>query len=60
MQDSQQTFTCSKSTIGTLEKGVTKKLAIKTPELRHCHRSGVVIVNFKYKSYLFWCFYCRL
>ena len=29
---SQLTFTCSKSTIETLEKGVKYKLTIKTPE----------------------------
>ena len=43
---SQLTFTCSKLTIETLEKGVKKysKLTIKTPERRQMTS--------------FWCFYC--
>ena len=45
---SQLTFTCSKSTIETLERGVKYvKSTIKTPERRHLHRSGVFIVNFE-------------
>ena len=48
---SQQTFTCSKSTIETLEKGVKKKFTKKTPELCHWLRSGVFIVNFEHISH---------
>ena len=42
------TFTCSKSTIETLEKKceICSKLTIKTPERRQLRRSGVFIVNF--------------
>ena len=44
----QQTFTCSKSTIETLEKSVKYiQLPIKTSERRQWHRSGVFIINFK-------------
>ena len=52
---SQLTFTCSKSTIGTLEKGVKiyLKLKIKTLERRHCLRSRVFIVNFELILHLF-------
>ena len=38
------TFTCSKSTRETLEKG--SKLTIKTPEQRQWHRSDVFFANF--------------
>ena len=46
----QLTFTCSKSTVETLEKGVKlcSKLTIKTPE-----RGRVFIVNFEHISHLF-------
>ena len=50
---SQLTFTCSKSTIETLERGVKYvKSTIKTPERRHLHRSGVFIVNFEHVLHL--------
>ena len=53
----QQTFTCSKSTIEKLEKGVEicSKLTIKTPKRRHRRRSGVIIVNFEHISQLAFC-----
>ena len=42
-------FTCGKSTIETLERGMKYvKSTIKTPERRHLHRSGVFIVNFEH------------
>ena len=49
----QVTFTCSKSTIKTLEKGVKyfSRLTIKALERRHCHRSAVFIVNFEHISH---------
>ena len=47
----QQTFTCSKSAIKTLEKSVKwSKLTIETPEPRHGLCSGVFIFNFEKKS----------
>ena len=49
----QLTFTCSKSTIETLEKCETcSKLTIQTPEGRQWRRSGIFIVNFKHNSHL--------
>ena len=49
------TFTCSKSTIESLEHGVkyVPRLTIKTPEQRHLHCSSVFIVNFEHISNLF-------
>ena len=49
------TFTCSNSTIETLEKRceICSKLTIKTPEPRHWRRSSVFIVDFEHISYLF-------
>ena len=48
------TFTCSKSTIKTLEKGVKYvKKAIKTPERCHWRCSAVFIVNFEHISHIF-------
>ena len=46
----QPIFTCSKSTKETLRtrREICLKLAIKTPERLHWHRSGVVIVNFEH------------
>ena len=45
----QLTFTCSNSTIKTLEKGVKcSTLTIKTPERRQWRHSDVFIVNFKH------------
>ena len=32
---------------------ICSKLTIKTPERRHCRRSGVFIVNFEHTSHLF-------
>ena len=58
---SQETITCSKSTIKTKEKicEVCSKITKKTPERSQCRRS-VFIVNFKHSSHLFvvfyWCF----
>ena len=50
----QPIFTCSKSTKETLRtrREIRLKLAIKTPERLHWHRSGVVIVNFEHISHL--------
>ena len=55
MISSQLTFTCSKLTIETLEKGceIYSRLKIKTPELRQGRRSRVYIVNFEQISHLF-------
>ena len=52
---SQKMFTCSKSTIGTLEKTckIRLKLTVKTPERRHWRRTGVIFVNFEYISHCF-------
>ena len=49
---SQLTFTCSKSTIETLEKNIWNMLKVnnKTPELHQWRRSGVFIVNFEHIS----------
>ena len=44
----RQTFTCSKSTIDTLQQGVKNV------------KSQFFIVNFEHISYLFWCLYFRL
>ena len=50
MLDNQLTFTCSKSTIETLEKKweICSKLTIKT-----WRRSGVFVINFEHISHLF-------
>ena len=46
-------ITCSKLAVETLEQGIKcSKLTIKTPERRHWHRSGVVIVNLEHISHL--------
>ena len=37
---------------------ICSKLTVKTPELRHWPRSGVLIVNFERFNTLFWYFYC--
>ena len=52
---SQETFSCSKSTIETLEKKceICSKLTIETPERPQSRRSGVFIVNFEHISHLF-------
>ena len=49
---SQLTFTCSKSTIETLEERceICSKLKIRTPE--RWRRSGIFIVNFEHISHL--------
>ena len=50
---SQLAYACSKLTIETLGQDVKySKLTIKTPELRHWHRSGVFIVNFEHNPHL--------
>ena len=51
----QLTFTCSNSTIETLEKRceICSKLRIKTLDWRHWRHSGVFIVDFEHISYLF-------
>ena len=51
----QQLFTCSKSTIETLEKKceICSKLTIKTPEQHQWHRSSVLLDNIIHISYLF-------
>ena len=55
----QLIFTCSKSTIETLENEIRSKLTIKTPEPHR--RSGVFIVNFEHILNLFVVhFYCQL
>ena len=48
-------FTCSKSTIETLERGVKicSKLTIKAPERLHWRLPDVYIVNFEHISYPF-------
>ena len=47
-EPTQLTFTCSKSTIETLEKcEICSKLTIKTPKRRQWHRFGVFIVIFE-------------
>ena len=44
----QQTFTCSKSTIETLEKGeICGKVAIKTPERRQLRFLAFLSLNFR-------------
>ena len=43
----QLVFTCSKSTVETLEKG------LKYVQIRQCRRFGVFIVNFEHISLLF-------
>ena len=49
----QPAITCSKLTIETLEQGVKcSNLAIKIPERRHWHRSGIFNVNFEHISHL--------
>ena len=50
MLDNQLTFTCSKSTIETLEKKweICSKLTIKT-----WRRSDVFVINFEHISHLF-------
>ena len=54
----QLTFTCSKTTIKTLQKVVKcLKLTIKTPERRHWRPSAVFVLNFEHISP---CFYCWL
>ena len=49
---SQQTFTCSRSSIESLEK-VGKMLAVKTSKRRHWCRSCIFVVNFELISYVF-------
>ena len=52
---SEQTNTCSKSPIETLEKGVKcvySKLTIQTPEQRKWRHFGVFIVNFEHNLHL--------
>ena len=50
----QQTFTCSKSTIEAIEKDVTcSKFTKKTAKRRHQHCYGGFIVNFEHISHLF-------
>ena len=51
--NAQETFTCSKSTMETIEKGVkcVPKLIIEASE--QCHEVLVSIVNFEYMSHLF-------
>ena len=51
----QPTFTCSKSTIETLEKRceICSKLTIKTIERGYCRHSGVFIVNFEHYFLVF-------
>ena len=50
----QLTFTCLKSTMETLEKGMKYfKLTIKTPERRQWRPSGVFIVNFEHILHVF-------
>ena len=48
-------FTCSNTTIETLEKGVkyVQSKTIKTPKRRQWRRSDVFIVNFKHISHFF-------
>ena len=49
----QQAFTCSNSpTETTAMCEVCSKLTKKTPERRHCRRSGVFIVNFERISHI--------
>ena len=50
-----KTFSCSKATIETLEKGVkyVQKVPIKTPERRHRRCSCVFSVNFDHTSQIF-------
>ena len=56
---SQETFTCSNSTIATLEKiEICSKLAIKTPKRCHQGHSGVFAVNYELISHLFLVFFC--
>ena len=47
IQATQQTFTCSKSTIETFEKVWKMQLTIRTPEQHNWHHSRAVIVNFE-------------
>ena len=51
-EQSQETITCFKSTIATLEKDVKSELTINTPEQRQWRRFAVFIVNFEYISNL--------
>ena len=56
MFGNQLTITCSKSTKGTLEKGVkyVQNITMKTPEQRHWRLSGVfIVVNFEHISHVF-------
>ena len=56
---SQETFTCSNSTIATLEKiEICSKLAIKAPKRCHQCHSGVFAVNYELISHLFLVFFC--
>ena len=52
----QLTFTCSKSTIETLEQSVKyeicSKLTTKTPKRLHCRHYGVFVANLKQISHL--------
>ena len=51
---SQQTFTCSKSTIKTLSRcDICLKITMKTPEWCHWRCSGIFLVNFEHISHLF-------
>ena len=51
---SQQTFTCSKSTIKTLSRcEICLKITMKTPEWCHWRCSGIFLVNFEHISHLF-------
>ena len=53
LSPSRQTFTCLKSIIETIEKGVNMfKVNNKTPERRHWHHSCVFIVNFEHILHL--------
>ena len=49
MLDNQLTFTCSKSTIETLEK----KWEICSKLIKTLRRSGVFVINFEHISHLF-------
>ena len=57
----QQAFNCSKSTIETLEKGLTcSKLAMKLSERHHGGRSAVFIINLELFQIFPEFFYCWL
>ena len=52
LPDNVDLFKVNNRTIRKRSK-ICPKLEIKTPEQRHCRRSGVFIVNFEHISYLF-------